>query len=98
MYNRVLESELLRLAKHFKVLTVTGPRQSGKTTLCKKVYPQYDYINLEDETIRAELGLNRRSFLEKHCAGLIIDEVQNMPEIFSAVQVVVDENPMLILF
>ena len=93
MYNRVLEGEVLRLAKYFKVLTITGPRQSGKTTLCKKIFPQYDYINLEDETTRAELELNRKSFLEKHLAGLIIDEVQNMPEIFSAVQVVVDENP-----
>ncbi|MBR1929707.1 MAG: ATP-binding protein [Paludibacteraceae bacterium] len=81
------------MAKYFKVLTITGPRQSGKTTLCKKIFPQYDYINLEDETTRAELELNRKSFLEKHLAGLIIDEVQNMPEIFSAVQVVVDENP-----
>ena len=93
MYNRALENEVLRLAKHFKVLTITGPRQSGKTTLCKKVFPQYDYINLEDEIIRAELELNRKGFLERHCIGLIIDEVQNMPEIFSTVQVVVDENP-----
>lgn len=93
MYNRVLESEILRLATYFKVISITGPRQSGKTTLCKKVFPQYEYINLEDETTRAELELNRKSFLEKHLAGLIIDEVQNMPEIFSAVQVVVDENP-----
>ena len=93
MYNRVLESEILRLATYFKVISITGPRQSGKTTLCKKVFPQYEYINLEDETTRAELELNRKSFLEKHLGGLIIDEVQNMPKIFSAVQVVVDENP-----
>lgn len=93
MYNRILETEVLRLFDYFRVLTITGPRQSGKTTLAKKVFPQYDYINLEDETTRIELELNRKAFLENHSKGLIIDEIQNMPELFSAVQVVVDENP-----
>lgn len=91
MYNRVLEKEVLRLSTHFRVLTITGPRQSGKTTLCKKSFPEYAYLNLEDETTRTELELDRKSFLVKHRKGLIIDEVQNMPEIFSTVQVVVDE-------
>ena len=91
MYNRDLENEILRLSGFFRVLTITGPRQSGKTTLCKKVFSQYKYINLEDETIRAELELDRKSFLIRHKEGMIIDEVQNMPEIFSVVQVIVDE-------
>lgn len=91
MYNRTLEAELIRLSGFFRVLTITGPRQSGKTTLSKKVFPEYHYINLEDETMRAELELNRKEFLLKYHKGLIIDEVQNMPDIFSVVQVIVDE-------
>ena len=91
MYNRTLEVELIRLSGFFRVLTITGPRQSGKTTLSKKVFPEYHYINLEDETMRAELELNRKEFLLRYHKGLIIDEVQNMPDIFSVVQVIVDE-------
>lgn len=93
MYNREIEKEVLRLSTYFRVLTITGPRQSGKTTLCKKVFPLFKYINLEDETTRTELELDRKNFLVKYREGLIIDEVQNMPEIFSVVQVVVDEYP-----
>ena len=91
MYNRTLEAELIRLSGFFRVLTIAGPRQSGKTTLSKKVFPEYHYINLEDETTRAELELDRKEYLQKYRKGLIIDEVQNMPEIFSVVQVIVDE-------
>ena len=93
MYNRVLEKEALRLSELFKVVTITGPRQSGKTTLCKKAFPHHNYVNLEDETTVGELELNRKEFLVKHRKGLVIDEVQKMPEILSAVQVVVDEYP-----
>lgn len=93
MYNRILSQELLRLKGLFRVVTITGPRQSGKTTLCKIVFPQYHYVNLEDETILNELELNRKGFIERYCDGLIIDEVQRMPEILNSVQVVVDANP-----
>ena len=92
MYNRTIESEILRLSQYFHVITITGPRQSGKTTVCKKVFPQYDYVNLEDETTRADIEQNRKGFLLSHRQGLVIDEVQNMPELFSVIQVVVDEN------
>lgn len=91
MYYRELETELVRLSQHFRVLTITGPRQSGKTTLCKKTFAEYQYINLEDETVVAELEINRKDYLIRHRKGLIIDEIQNMPELFSAVQVVIDE-------
>lgn len=93
MYNRILSQELLRLKGLFRVVTVTGPRQSGKTTLCKMVFPGYHYVNLEDEVMVNELELNRKAFIERYSEGLIIDEVQRMPEILSAVQVVVDANP-----
>ena len=93
MYDRLLSQELLRLKNLFRVVTVTGPRQSGKTTLCKMTFPGYRYVNLEDEAMLTELELNRKGFLERYCDGLIIDEVQRMPEILSAIQVVVDDNP-----
>ena len=81
------------MSELFKVVTITGPRQSGKTTLCKKTFPHHDYVNLEDETVVGEMELNKKEFLVKHRKGLVIDEVQKMPEILSAVQVVVDEYP-----
>ncbi len=90
MYNRNIESEVVRLAQYYHVLTITGPRQSGKTTLCKKVFPDYDYVNLEDETMRVDIELNGKSYLIAHRQGLIIDEIQNMPNVFSMVQVIVD--------
>ena len=90
MYNRNIESEVVRLAQYYHVLTITGPRQSGKTTLCKKVFPDYDYVNLEDETMRLDIELNGKSYLIAHRQGLIIDEIQNMPNVFSMVQVIVD--------
>ncbi|MBO7572669.1 MAG: ATP-binding protein [Bacteroidales bacterium] len=94
MYNRDLQTELLRLSNYFQVLVLTGPRQSGKTTLCKMAFPDYSYINLEDEIVRDEFAVRRKEFLiGKGC--LIIDEAQNMPEIFSIIQVMVDENPDL---
>lgn len=94
MYNRDLQTELLRLSNYFQVLVLTGPRQSGKTTLCKMAFPDYSYINLEDEIVRDEFAVRRKEFLTgKGC--LIIDEAQNMPEIFSIIQVMVDENPDL---
>lgn len=94
MYNRDLKSELVRLSAYFRIIVVTGPHQSGKTTLCKMTFPDYTYVNLEDEIVRAELGQKRREFLMQK-GNMIIDEAQNMPEIFSMIQFVVDENPDL---
>lgn len=94
MYNRDLCNELLRIKSYFPVVAVTGPRQSGKTTLCKMAFPDYGYVNLEDEIVRGELSLLRKEFFMTK-GNLIIDEAQNMPEIFSIIQVMVDENPKL---
>lgn len=94
MYKRDLCNELLRIKDFFPVVVVTGPRQSGKTTLCKMAFPDYGYVNLEDEIVRGELSLLRKEFFMTK-GNLIIDEAQNMPEIFSIIQVLVDENPEL---
>lgn len=55
LINRLLKDEICRLLVHFPVITITGPRQSGKTTLCKELFPDYSYINLEDIEIRERI-------------------------------------------
>lgn len=93
MIKRDLESELLRISNVFSVVTLTGPRQSGKTTLCKKVFPNYHYVNLERITDREIISQNPENYINTHRTGLIIDEVHHLPELFSIIQIVVDENP-----
>lgn len=88
--NRALHQELERLSGLYPVVVVTGPRQSGKTTLCKKQFPGYHYVNLEDISIREQIALAPKAFLQQYAAGLIIDEAQQYPELFSYIQVVSD--------
>ena len=92
MYKRVLESHLQSLSKSFPIVSVTGPRQSGKTTLCRMAFDGYDYVNLEDEESRAIIRQDMKSYLRAHTNGLIIDEAHYLPELFSALQVVSDED------
>lgn len=91
--NRELKNTVLRYSQFYPVLTMTGPRQSGKTTLCKNIFPDYHYVSLEDITRTEIIKQNPKKFLQSHIAGLIIDEAQQYPELFSYIQVVVDENP-----
>ena len=63
MYNRILSSELLHLSKSWSVILVTGPRQSGKTTLCKMTFPDYHYVNLEDASVRSMIERDVKSYL-----------------------------------
>lgn len=95
MYNRELQDKLLELSENWSIISVTGPRQSGKTTLCKMAFPEYEYINLERLTTRTLIEQDIEGFLLQHPNGLIIDEAQNLPELFSVLQVVVDENKSL---
>lgn len=92
MINRLLQGELLRLSDSFGVILLTGPRQSGKTTLCKSAFPGYEYVTLENLDIRDMVNRDPIGFLKSHSQGLIIDEAQNLPELFSYLQVVVDEH------
>lgn len=91
--HRSLGEEVIRVSQHFPVVTITGPRQSGKTTLCKNLFPRYNYVNFEDILAVEAIKLDPKSFLKQHLQGLIIDEVQQFPEIFSYIQIIVDENP-----
>lgn len=93
MINRDLSSELLRLSELFPVVTLVGPRQSGKTTLCKMLFPDFLYFNLEDVRNRERIAADAYDFFMRQEQNIILDEVHNMPEIFSTIQVFVDEHP-----
>lgn len=76
----------------FPVISLTGPRQSGKTTLCRHIYPELPYINMEN-TATVNLFLeNPVGFIDSFKTGVIVDEAQLQPELFRALQVVVDED------
>ena len=79
-------------AKKMPAIALTGPRQSGKTTLLKVAFPTYDYVNLEHPPTRT-LALNDPDqFLSQYTKGVIIDEVQRAPELFSYLQVIIDKQ------
>ncbi|MCQ2347813.1 MAG: ATP-binding protein [Paludibacteraceae bacterium] len=92
MYQRILQQKLVELSANWSVISVTGPRQSGKTTLCKMAFPDYQYVNLERSTTCELVRKDIEGYLLQYPHGLIIDEAQNLPELFSALQVVVDEH------
>lgn len=92
MYNRDLQKELARLSKQWTVISVTGPRQSGKTTLCKMTFPDYEYVNLEHLPTRNRVADDMDSFIRKHSKGIIFDEAQYLPELFSYIQVWADND------
>lgn len=81
-----------RATRH-PTLTVTGPRQSGKTTLCRAAFPGHSYVNLEDLNQRELAVADPSSFVRRHMSGAIFDEVQRVPELLSAIQVAVDAEP-----
>ncbi len=87
-----MASYIESLFKYLPVITLTGPRQSGKTTLCRTVFSSLPYTNLEDASTLAEVRMDPKAFLAKYPKGVIIDEAQNFPEIFSYLQVAVDED------
>ncbi|MDR0687232.1 MAG: ATP-binding protein [Prevotellaceae bacterium] len=82
------------MLRHYSVVVLTGPRQSGKTTLCKNKFPGYAYFNMEDLSLREQVAAAPKGFLEQYApGGIIIDEVQQYPELLSFVQVVADSHP-----
>jgi len=96
MIPRVLGDKLRSLAEVFPVISVTGPRQSGKTTLVRALFPHYAYVNLEnlDDRLAAEEDPVR--FLRAHAqTGVIIDETQKVPALFSYLQGIVDESGVM---
>ncbi len=93
MIARTLARPLRQAARQYPVVTVTGPRQSGKTTLCRHVFPRKPYVSLEPLDVRRAVKDDPRGFLAEHPGGAVIDEVQHVPELLSYLQVEVDERP-----
>lgn len=92
MINRKIEPVLHDLASKYPVVTLTGPRQSGKTTLCRKVFPDMAYANLESPDVREYATADPRGFLDAYTGGVIIDEIQRVPQLVSYIQGIVDER------
>lgn len=92
MYARVMEKELKLAAKEYPIVTITGPRQAGKTTLVQKVFPKKKYVNLEAPDIRQFAIEDPRSFLSEMPQGGVIDEIQEVPDLLSYIQVDVDKT------
>lgn len=84
---------MLEMYQYFPVITLTGPRQSGKTTLLRKVFNQLPYYSLENLDIRHFALNDPIGFLNRHSEGMILDEVQHVPDLLSYIQGMVDENP-----
>lgn len=92
LINRTIESVLQKGAEKYPVVTITGPRQSGKTTLCKKVFAHKPYANLESPDIRQFAIDDPRGFLAQYPDGAILDEIQRAPDLASYLQPMVDED------
>lgn len=89
---RKLAVPMKRLAGQYPVLTLTGPRQSGKTTLCRMVFPKKAYVSLENPSHRTFAESDPRGFFAMYPDGAVIDEVQRVPDLLSYIQGIVDEQ------
>ena len=92
MIKRIIESKFKEQLAEYPVVTVFGPRQSGKTTLVRMCCPGFGYVSMEDKETRDAAATDYKSFFSNHPPPLIIDEVQRLPEIVSAVQTIVDSR------
>lgn len=93
MIPRTLEKKLRELAGYYPAVLVTGPRQSGKTTLCRMAYADKRYVSLEALDMRDFASSDPRGFLAEYADGAIIDEVQQVPELLSYLQSDIDDRP-----
>jgi len=92
MINRKLGPHILSAAKQLPVVAITGPRQSGKTTLARSLFADKPYVNFENLDDRLLAKQDPRGFLAQFADGVVLDEIQNAPELFSYIQVFVDEH------
>ncbi len=91
---RFLQKKLLEAARVFPSVTIIGPRQSGKTSLVRASFPDYQYVNLEDPENRSFAREDPKGFLKNFSERVILDEIQRIPELLSYIQPLLDENPL----
>ena len=92
MITRHLNSFVREMATQYPIVAVTGPRQSGKTTLCRSLFPGYDYVNLEKPDTRVFAIEDPNGFLAQFKKPVILDEIQHVPDLFSYIMVLADER------
>lgn len=92
MLNRDISAELLEMANQYPVVTLLGPRQSGKTTLVKQLFKDMPYVSLENPDDRSFAEFDPRAFLENYPNGVILDEIQRLPILLSYIQGIVDQR------
>ena len=90
--NREVQLKIVRLFSQYPVVTITGPRQSGKSTMCRALFPKLPYFSLEDIDHRTYAAEDPRGFLKRCGKSAIIDEIQRVPELLSYIQTKVDET------
>lgn len=98
MFKRRITTELEELALGYPIVTIIGPRQSGKTTLAKQVFPKKNYVSLENPDIRRLAVEDPRGFLANYPEGAILDEIQRAPDLLSYIQEIVDEKELKGMF
>jgi len=97
---RTISPLVLAYAEQYPVVTIMGPRQSGKTTLCRQLFPDKAYVSLETPEDRLFAQQDPVGFLNRYPDGAVLDEIQRVPDLFSYIQTIVDdqeENGMFIL-
>ena len=92
MIDRELEPALKKLTELYHIVSLTGPRQSGKSTLLRFAFPDYKYVSLEDLALRGYALDDPKGFLEENHSKVIIDEAQHVPDLFSYLQITVDQD------
>jgi predicted AAA+ superfamily ATPase len=93
--NRATIKALQFYKDKYPILALTGPRQSGKTTLLKELFPDYQYLSLENPDLRAFAENDPNGFFEKYSKYCIFDEVQRVPQLFSYLQTIVDDSKIM---
>ncbi len=90
---RQIEKGLLKASRHFPAIILTGPRHAGKTTLLKHFFPKASYVLMEDPDIIARVRSDPNAFLDELKTPVILDEIQNVPELFNYIRTRIDRNP-----
>ena len=92
LLKRIASDKILELAANFPAVSVSGPRQSGKTTLIRKLFDHLPYVNFEDPETRLRAESDFKGFLSRYRNGAVFDEAQKVPNLFSYLQIIIDEN------